>query len=196
MFWNGYIPLDLPAKESMTEDEFFNFCAANKHIKIERDENGQILIMPPSGLESDSNSVDFSGELYNWNKLNKSGIVFGSSAGFTLPDKSVRSPDAAWVSNEKWKSLSEDERKKFGHISPDFIVEVMSPSDDLGYMQNKMELWMKNGVRLGWLIDPEEKVAYIYRSDGSVTEVNSFMHTLTGENVLPGFSFSLSMLLH
>jgi Uma2 family endonuclease len=195
MFWTGYIPIDLPARESMTEDEFFDFCAANKHIKIERDENGQILIMPPAGLESDSQSSDFSGELHIWNKQKNAGKVFGSSAGFTLPDNSVRSPDAAWLSKEKWESLTEDERKKFGHISPDFIVEVMSPSDDLTYMQNKMELWIKNGVRLGWLIDGEEKTVYIYRSNDSVTKINSFNHTLTGEDVLPGFSFDLKMLL-
>lgn len=195
MFWNGYIPLELPAKESMTEDEFFNFCSANKHIKIERDETGQILIMPPAGLESDSQSVDFAAELHRWNKLYKAGIVFGSSAGFTLPDTSVRSPDAAWLSNEKWSKLSEQERKKFGHLSPDFVVEVMSPSDDLAYLQNKMEMWIRNGVMLGWLIDAEKQTAYIYRTDGSVSSVNSFDNTLTGEEVLPGFSFDLNSLL-
>ncbi|MCW3107613.1 MAG: hypothetical protein JWQ09_2119 [Segetibacter sp.] len=195
MFWTGYIPLELPAKESMTEEEFFDFCSANKHIKIERDENGQILIMPPAGLESDSNSSNIAAEIYNWNKLTKSGKSFGSSAGFTLPDKSVRSPDAAWLSKEKWESLSADERKKFGHISPDFIVEVMSPSDDLAYLQNKMQLWIKNGVRLGWLVDTESKTAYVYRADGSVSKINSFNQTLTGEDVLPGFSFDLNTLL-
>lgn len=107
----------------------------------------------------------------------------------------MRSPDAAWLSKEKWESLTEAERKKFGHVTPDFIVEVMSPSDDLPYMQNKMELWIKNGVRLGWLINSEEKAASIYRADGSVSNINSFNHTLTGEDVLPGFSFNLEMLL-
>lgn len=137
MFWYGYIPLELPAKESMTDEEFFNFCSANKHLKIERDETGQILIMPPTGLESDSHSSDICGELHIWNKLTKAGKVFGSSAGFTLPDNSVRSPDAAWMSKEKWEGLSVDERKKFGNISPDFVVEVTSPSDDLRYLQIK-----------------------------------------------------------
>ena len=195
MFWTGYIPLEMPAKENMTDEEFFRFCAANKHIKIERDENGQILIMPPSGLESDNYSVDISGEIHIWNKFNKTGKVFGSSAGFTLPDDSVRSPDAAWVSNEKWARLSENERKKFGHISPDFIVEVMSPSDDLAYMRKKMQSWIKNGVRLGWLIDAENQAAYIYRADTTVFKVESFNKTLTGEDVLPGFSFDLKILL-
>ncbi len=118
----------------------------------------------------------------------------GSSAGFTLPDKSVRSPDTAWLSNEKWEALSLEERKKFGHVSPDFVVEVMSPSDDLPFLQNKMEMWIKNGVQLGWLIGTEEKAAYIYRADGSINKINSFNHILRGENVLPGFSFDLSIL--
>ena len=117
------------------------------------------------------------------------------SAGFTLPDKSVRSPDAAWLSKEKWERLSDAERKKFGHISPDFIVEVMSPSDDLPYLQDKMEMWIKNGVMLGWLINTEEETTYVYRADGIVSKVDSFSNTLTGEDVLPGFTFNLNLLL-
>ena len=121
------------------------------------------------------------------------GLVYRS--GFTLPDNSVRSPDAAWVSNEKWATLSESEKKKFGHICPDFVVEVMSPSDDLRYMQNKMGSWIKNGVQLGWLIDAENQSAYIYRADNTMSKVDSFNNTLTGEDVLPGFVFDLNILL-
>ncbi len=194
MFWNSFIPLELPAKESMTEEEFFRFCAANKHIKIERDENHQILIMPPAGLESDNQSFSLGLQLGNWNAKSKAGICFGSSAGFTLPDDSVRSPDAAWVSKEKWNALSEDERKKFGHITPDFVAEVMSPSDDLIYLRHKMEMWIKNGVRLGWLIVPEKEIAYIYRADSTVSKVEGFNNVLSGEDVLPGFSFDLNIL--
>jgi Uma2 family endonuclease len=194
MFWNSYIPLELPQKESMTEEEFFRFCAANKHIKIERDENHQILIMPPAGLESDGQSVHISAALYTWNSRSKKGVCFGSSAEFTLPDRSVRSPDAAWVSKEKWNALSEDERKKFGHITPDFVAEVTSPSDDLIYLQHKMQMWIKNGVRLGWLIVPEKEIAYIYRADATVSKTEGFNNILSGEDVLPGFSFDLSIL--
>jgi Uma2 family endonuclease len=195
MSWSTYIPLELPAQENMTEEEFFRFCAANKHIKIERDENKQILIMPPAGLESDNQSFSIALELGKWNTAAHTGICFGSSAGFTLPDSSVRSPDAAWVSKEKWDALPEKEKKVFGHLTPDFIAEVMSPSDNFQQMQDKMLKWIKNGVRLGWLIYPEKQLTYIYRGDGTVTKVTGFDNTLSGEDVLEDFSFDLNVLL-
>jgi Uma2 family endonuclease len=195
MFCNSYIPLELPQKESMTEEEFFRFCAANKHIKIERDENNQILIMPPAGLESDNQSFSLGLQLGNWNEKNKAGLCFGSSAGFTLPDTSVRSPDAAWLSNEKWKSLSAEEKKVFAHITPDFIAEVMSPSDDLKQLQHKMQKWIENGVKLGWLIDPKTQTTFIYRADGTISKVTGFDKVLSGEDVLQGFEFDLNVLI-
>jgi Uma2 family endonuclease len=194
MSWS-YIPLELPSKESMTEEEFFNLCSANKHIKIERDENHQILIMPPAGLESDGQSMDIGTDLNNWCRKHKNGKVFGSSAGFTLPDGSVRSPDAAWVSASKWDPLSKEERSKFTHITPDFIVEVLSPSVDLSFVKNKMKMWIRNGVKLAWLIDPFQEKAYIYRGDGTISEVETFNAVLSGEDVLNGFSFHLSALI-
>lgn len=194
MAWSTYIPLELPAQGSMTEEEFFLFCVANKHIKIERDENKQILIMPPAGLESDGQSLNIATELNKWNNNLKVGKCFGSSAGFTLPDSSVRSPDAAWLSKEKWDALSEKDKKTFGHVTPDFIVEVMSPSDDFRQLQDKMQRWIKNGVRLGWLIYPENELTYIYRADGTVSKAEGFNNILSGEDVLENFSFDLNLL--
>lgn len=194
MGWSTYIPLELPAQESMTEEEFFRFCTANKHLKIERDENKQILIMPPSGLESDNQSFSIGLELGKWNSMHKKGICFGSSAGFTLPDGSVRSPDAAWVSKKKWDALSEKEKKVFGHITPDFVAEVMSPSDDFQQLKDKMQRWIKNRVRLGWLIYPEEKITYVYRADGTVSKIEGFDSILQGEDVLENFLFDLKLL--
>jgi len=195
IMWYNYIPLELPSKESMTEEEFFRFCAANKHIKIERDENHQILIMPPAGLESDNQSASIIVELGKWNNANNAGKSFGSSAGFTLPDTSVRSPDAAWLSNEKWNSLSAEEKKVFAHITPDFITEVMSPSDDLKQLQYKMQKWIENGVKLGWLIDTKNQTTFIYRADGTISKVTGFDKVLSGEDVLQGFEFDLNVLI-
>ncbi len=195
MFWNSYIPLELPQKESMTDEEFFRFCAANKHIKIERDENHQILIMPPAGLESDNQSGHIFAAVYNWNSKTKNGVCFGSSAGFILPDTSMRSPDAAWLSDEKWKSLSAEEKKVFAHITPDFIAEVMSPSDDFKQLQYKMQKWIENGVKLGWLIDPKTQTTFIYREDGTISKVTGFVNVLSGEDVLQGFEFDLNVLI-
>lgn len=194
MAWSTYIPLELPAQENMTEEEFFRLCAANKHIKIERDENKQILIMPPAGLESDGQSLNVATELNKWNNNLKAGKCFGSSAGFTLPDSSVRSPDAAWLSKEKWNDLPEKEKQTFGHVTPDFIVEVTSPSDNFKQLQDKMHCWIKNGVRLGWLIYPENELIYIYRADGTVSKLEGFNNVLSGEDVLQNFSFDLNIL--
>lgn len=151
--------------------------------------------MPPAGLESDGQTGILFAAVFNWNATTKSGKTFGPSAGFTLPDGSVRSPDAAWLSNDKWNALSIHEKQTFGHVTPDFIAEVMSPSDRLKDMQSKMQQWVTNGVRLGWLIDPEEQLAYIYREDGTVTKVDSFNSVLSGEDVLSGFFFHLESVL-
>lgn len=179
----------------MTEEEFFRFCHVNKHLKIERNENKQILIMPPAGLESDSQTFSISFELGKWNDTHRKGKCFGTSASFTLPDSSVRSPDVAWVESSKWEALTEKEKKTFGRLVPDFIVELMSPSDYLPDLQSKMNNWIKNGVRLGWLIYPEKKTAYIYREDGTVTKIEGFNNTLSGEQVLKNFALSLALLL-
>jgi len=194
MGWSTYISLEIPAQDSMTEEEFFRFCVANKHIKIERDENKQILIMPPAGLESDGQTGVLYATVFNWNSKLKNGKCFGPSAGFTLPDKSVRSPDVAWLPIEKWNTLSENDKKTFGHITPDFVAEVMSPSDDFKQLQDKMIRWIKNGVRLGWLIYGEKELTYIYRADGTVTKIEGFNNTLSGEDVLSDFNFDLSIL--
>lgn len=195
MSWSTYIPIEIPAQENMTEEEFFRFCAANKHIKIERDENKQILIMPPAGLESDGQSFSIGLELGKWNNLSRAGKCFGASAGFTLPDRSVRSPDASWVLKEKWEALPDNEKKVFAHLTPDFVAEIMSPSDNFLQLQEKMLKWIKNGVRLGWLIYPEKKLTYIYRADGTVSKVTGFNTILSGEDVLENFSFDLTKLL-
>jgi Uma2 family endonuclease len=188
--------LDLvaPQLEGMTDDEFFTFCLQNKHLKIERDEKHQILFMPPEGLEISAKNGSIFFELAVWNKQKGLGIAFGNSAGFYLPDTSMKSPDAAWLSNEKWNSLDNEERNKFGHVTPEFVVELMSPSDNQRDAKAKMQKWIENGVLLGWLIDPKKKEVYIYREDGTINKLEGFAHQLSGETVLPGFLFDLSVL--
>jgi Uma2 family endonuclease len=190
--------LDLvaPQLETMTEEEFFHFCLQNKHIHIERDENQQILFMPPEGIQTSATNSTINGYLTIWNMSKQSGVVFGTSAGFTLPDGSMRSPDAAWMTNEKYHALSEEEKQRFAHVVPDFIVELASPSDNLKLAREKMEMWRRNGVRLAWLIIPQQEKAIIYRQDGSTVELNGFAeNTLHGEDVLPGFELKLNALL-
>jgi Uma2 family endonuclease len=188
--------LDLiaPQLENMTDDEFFDFCGQNKHTHIERDENHQIIFMPPGGIHTSAMNVTIASKLFNWNSGKNIGIVFGSSAGFYLPDTSMKSPDAAWMSREKWESLSSEEQSKFAHVCPEFVVELMSPSDDQKLARLKIKKWIENGVQLGWLIDPKLKETFIYRADGTIEKVQGFTTKLSGEHVLPGFELDLSAL--
>ncbi len=180
--------------ENMTDTEFLHFCEQNKHLPIERDENHQILFMPPVTSEFSEKNSSLNGYLFIWNLKLKSGRTFDSSAGFYLPDTSMRSPDAAWISNERWNALTEDQRKGFAYITPDFIAELASPSDSITQLKLKMEKWRDNGVRLSWLIDPKTETVFIYRADGTISKVEGFDNTLSGEEVLPGFEFGLSIL--
>jgi len=185
------IELEIPSLKNMTDDEFFNFCVQNKKTRIERDENYQIYIMPPVGNDSSAKNSIINFELFSWNKKHGKGIVFDSSAGFYLPDRSMRSPDAAWISNDRWMKIEQAEKSKFAHIAPDFIIELLSPSDRLSQLKKKMQKWIENGVLLAWLINPEDQQAILYRIDGSIETINSFEEKLSGENVLPGFELNL-----
>ncbi len=181
---------------AMSEDEFYWFCAANADLRIERERDGKITIRLPVCLLSGFQKGEIGGELFNWNKATNSGKTFSSSAGFTLPDTAVISADAAWISRKKWKNLPWLERNRFGHVVPDFIVEVRSFSDSLKKLKEKVTgTWLANGVQLAWLIDPVQQKAYIFRADGSEQMVEGFDKKLSGENVLPGFEFDLSLLL-
>lgn len=185
------LPLYLPDKEEMSDEEFFEFCVANKHLKIERDEQNQILIMAPVGGDSGRKHVDIAFEIEYWNRQTRLGITFDSSAGFQLPDGSMRSPDAAWIKKEKWDNLSVKEKSAFLPFAPDFLVEVLSPSDKLAAAQAKMNKWIQNGTQLGWIIDSKNQLTFIYRADGTVHKVEGFNKKLSGEDVLPGFEFDL-----
>jgi len=180
--------------EAMTAEEFFYFCQENENLHFERDEKGNIIFMPPTGSKTGIKNSELITELVIWNRKYKLGVTFDSSAGFSLPDGSQRSPDAAWMSNEKWNALSPAQKKVFAPACPEFVIELRSNSDSLSYLQNKMQMWIRNGAHLAWLIDPIEKKAYIYRKDFSVEVINSFNTKLNGENILNAFKFDLSLL--
>lgn len=178
----------------LTDEQFFQFCQENKHLKLERTKTGNIIIMTPTGLETSGRNSEIIGDLIIWNRRTKFGKVFDSNGGFTLPDNSMLAPDAAVVSQVRWDALPETQRKKFGRICPDFVVELKSESDRITILQSKMQDWLNNGVQLGWLIDPDNEKVYIYRPGKSMKEVNGFDNTISGESVLPGFSLDLSIL--
>ncbi|TDN40114.1 Uma2 family endonuclease [Hymenobacter sp. UV11] len=180
--------------QRMTENEFFDFCQANSQLKLERHADGTIEFQSMTGGETGERNSELNADLTIWNRATQIGRVFDSSTGFQLPDRAVRSPDAAWVSQARWEALTPEQRRKFPPLCPDFVVELRSASDSLTDLTAKMQEYIENGCRLAWLIDPKGETARIFRADGSVSVVKSFDETLSGEAVLPGFSFALSLL--
>jgi Uma2 family endonuclease len=175
----------------MSDEEFERFCLENPDLRIERDRNLEISIVSPNTPFSSAQELEILRQLSNWNFENKRGIVFSPSAGFTLPDNSILSPDASWMSNEKWNNLSQDEKEKFSHVCPEFVIEVRSKSDSLNELKTKMDVWIRNGAQLGWLIDPKRKSCWVYRPGLDVEEVNGEKTTLSGEWPVDGFDLDL-----
>src|SRR5665213_1731410 len=188
------LPIIGDLSDSMSEKEFFDFCQQNDVWRIERDENKQIIIMPPTTANTGVKNTKILGQLFNWNNKQNLGICFDSSTGFTLPDGSVRSPDASWLIMERWNQLSDDEKDQFTHICPDFVIELKSKSDNLKSLTAKMNKWIKNGCQLAWLINPDNKTVFIYRNDGTDSKLTGFDSKLSDEKVLPGFELDLSIL--
>jgi len=188
------LQLELPVLDNMSDQDFFNFCAHNKNTKIERDTNHQIYIMPPAGSESSEKNLEIATDINLWNRKHQLGKARESSAGYYLPNKAMLSPDVSWISNERWATVPIDDRNKFPYITPEFVIELMSPSDRLKTMKSKMQQWIDNGVLLGWLINPKTQTSIIYREDGSVEIITGFDKMLSGEDVLPGFQLDLSIL--
>ncbi|WPP49369.1 Uma2 family endonuclease [Catalinimonas niigatensis] len=184
--------IKLPDRVKMTEDEFYAFCQENDHVRMEKTSQGEIIIMAPTGGNTGRVNKNILFELESWNRDMGMGETFDSSTGFMLPNGAVRSPDASWIVRSRWEVLSEDEKKKFPPLCPDFVVELMSESDALMPAQQKMEEWMNNGCRLAWLIQPSEEKVFIYKKGQALKEIKSYSQSLSGEDVLPGFTFDLS----
>lgn len=174
----------------MTDEQFYELCRANPDVKFERNAKGDLLIMPPTGGETGQSNANLTADFVIWNRQSQLGVVFDSSTGFKLPNGANRSPDVAWVRRDRWESLTPEQRKKFPPIAPDFVLELMSPTDTREETQAKMQEYIENGVKLGWLIDPETKQVEIYRSSQEI-EILDNPKTLSGEGVLPEFILNL-----
>lgn len=178
----------------LTDEEFEALCRENPELRLEMDKDGNLIIMPPSSLESGSSEIEVGVDLGLWNRHTKLGKVFSSQAMFTLPDGAKRMPDAAWMTHERWATLSPKERQSFAHVVPDFVIEVSSPTDNLKKLKAKMrDVWIANGVRLAWLLDPPTRTAWVFRADGSAAVIEPPAHLISGEYVLPGFEFDLNI---
>ncbi len=175
---------------AMTPDEFFEFCRLNPDLVVELTAEGEVVFMSPSGGATGARNANIVIALGQWASKDKTGIVFDSSAGFTMSDNAVRSPDASWVNRERWIALPTIQRERFAPICPDFVVEVASPSDRLSDLQAKMEEYIASGAQLGWLIVPESRAVYVYRP-GQEAELLNKARSIDGDPVLPGFKLDL-----
>jgi Uma2 family endonuclease len=174
----------------LTRDQFHELCAANPELKLERNANGELVIMSPTGGETGAWNSDITIDLGIWNRQTATGKTFDSSTGFSLPRGSDRSPDAAWIPIEKWNALTPEQRKKFLPLCPDFAIELLSPTDSWIKGLAKMQEYQDNGCRLGWLIDPQRRRVAIYRL-GQAVEILEAPVSLSGEDVLLGFVLNL-----
>ncbi|MBW4553162.1 MAG: Uma2 family endonuclease [Aphanocapsa sp. GSE-SYN-MK-11-07L] len=185
--------IDLSSITTLTEEQFDRLCAANPDIKLERTPSGELVIMSPTGGETGKDNAELISDFVVWNRQTKLGVVFDSSTCFRLPGGGDRSPDIAWVEKSRWEALIPEQQRKFPPLCPDFVVELLSPSDNLHTTRLKMQEYLASGIRLGWLINPQDKQVEIY-CPGQPVEILQAPATLSGESVLPGLTLSLDWL--
>ncbi len=184
--------LDLSAIK-LTNEQFFQLCVNNRDLRFERNTKGDLIIMPPTGGETSNKNSDINFQLCLWNNQHKLGKVFDSSGGFKLQNGADRSPDSSWIPIERWNALTPQQREKFLPLCPDFVIELLSPSDSLKDTQNKMKEYLENGTKLGWLINRKARQVEIYRQ-GREVEVLDHPQSLSGEDVLVGFVLNLQLI--
>jgi Uma2 family endonuclease len=183
--------IDLQGDRPMDDDQFFEFCAKNRKLRIERDANGKIIIIPHDGFETAYRNGQIIAQLGNWAKVDGRGFASGSNTDFFLANGAARGPDAAWISTGRLEQFNEEEVRKFLHLCPEFVVELVSPSDRLNKVKAKMLEWIANGVVLGWLIDADRRTVSIYRP-GRELEVLVDADQVDGEGPVEGFRLDLT----
>ncbi|CDM95895.1 MAG: Uma2 family endonuclease [Limnospira sp. PMC 1291.21] len=177
-------------KLHVTQEQFAALAASNRELQLERTATGELIVNPPTGWETGERNFSIIGQLYCWYENYQQGKAFDCNTGFILPNGANRSPDACWVSQDRWDALSQEQKKTFPEICPDFVVELRSDSDTLKSLPEKMQEYLENGAKLGWLIDPQRRIVEVYRADSDV-EMLSNPTELSGENLLPGFVLDL-----
>ena len=184
------ITLDLNPIIQLTDEQFFELCQHHSYYQFERTASGELIIMTPTGSETGNRNFEIAVQLGIWNKKYNLGFAFDSSTGFKLPNGAERSPDASWVRKERWNALTLEQQQKFAPLCPDFVIELLSPTDSLPKTREKMVEYIENNARLGWLINRKNKQVEIYRS-GKDVEIRPTPVTLSGEDVLPYFVLEL-----
>ena len=189
---NSYT-LNLDAITQINDQQFDQLCRRNPELILETNTKGELIIMSPTGGETGKNNAELLIEFGIWNRQAKLGVIFDSSTCFRLPKGSNRSPDIAYIKEERWNKLTKEEKIKFPPIAPDFVLELMSKTDSLKNIQEKMEEYMDNEVKLGWLINPEKQEVEIYRQ-GQKKEVLDCPKIISGGDILPEFILDLSLI--
>ncbi|MFN9175246.1 MAG: Uma2 family endonuclease [Synechocystis sp.] len=178
----------------LQSEDFYALCCQNPDLKLERSSQGDLMIMSPTGGETGRRNVNLIWQLASWNEVEQLGEVFDSSTGFSLPNGADYSPDGAWLEKQRWQSLSPVQRERFVPLCPDFVVEILSPSDNLKKVRSKMQEYILNGCRLGWLINRKKQEVEIYRPN-QVVEILQKPTVISGEDVLPNFILNLTKIL-
>jgi len=186
-------PLNLPStlKLTISHEQFVQLAWVNQNLQLERTATGELIVMPPTGSDTGNKNADILGQLWLWNRQTQLGQIFDSSSGFHLPNGADRSPDVSWIGQDRWDTLTPEEKSGFAPLCPDFVLELRSKHDSLESLQQKMQEYQENGAKLGWLIDRNRKKVEIYRPNKSV-EVQNSPNSLSGEDLLPGFTLDLT----
>ena len=172
----------------LTDEQFYRLCQDNPDLRFELTAQRELVIMSPTGSKTGWRNSKINQRLANWTEQDGTGVAFDSSTGFTLPNGAKRSPDAAWVRREMWEALTDEQQEEFAPLCPDFVIELRSANDSLASLQAKMDEYIANGSRLGWLFDPKDKRVHVYRPNQAV-ECFDNPASISGDPVLPGFVF-------
>jgi Uma2 family endonuclease len=185
------LTIHLPSTQIMNRQQFYDFCQANPNLRIEQTATGEVIIMPPTFADTGNRNVKLVQQVANWSDQNDAGETFDSSTGFTLPNGATRSPDVAWISNDRWNALTPEQKASFAPICPDFVIELRSSSDSLSPLQAKMQEYIENGTRLGFLIDRQQRTVHCYRPNQEPAILTE-PETLSGEPELPGLTLRMA----
>lgn len=188
------LPASLITDVPMSDDELLEFCAKNDLLRVERTRSGEIKLMSPTGSGTGAANAELNRQLGNW-AYDNGGVAFDSNTGFSLPDGSMMSPDAAWISDPRWSALSVRDRSRFAPLCPEFVIELRSPSDSLPQLEQKMALWIDNGAQLAWLIDPEAENVKVYRP-GAAVEVHEHPTSVQGTGLIATFKLLTARIWH
>ncbi len=185
------LPLRIHPATRIGDDDLYELCRRNSELRIERTAEGDLIVMSPTGTETGRRNAELTAQIVVWSKQNGTGVPFDSSTGFVLPNGAERSPDAAWIARPRWEQVPRERREKFAPICPDFVVELRSPSDAVNDLVQKMDEWIANGVRLGWLIMPQERRLGVWRP-GKAPEWHADPQSVAADPELSGFVLTLA----